>query len=172
MKHIDIKDILNDKTYLGKTVTVCGWVRTFRDSSQVAFLELADGTCFSRLQAVVDKNAVVLGSECSKTGAALCVTGEVVKAFKGDGVELNAKDVQLLGKCPPEYPIQKKRTTLEFLRGIPHLRLRTNTFTAVFKVPRLRRRRSTVISTNTAIIISIRPSSRRAIAKARGRCSA
>ncbi len=134
MKHIDIKDILNDKTYLGKTVTVCGWVRTFRDSSQVAFLELADGTCFSRLQAVVDKNAVVLGSECSKTGAALCVTGEVVKAFKGDGVELNAKDVQLLGKCPPEYPIQKKRTTLEFLRGIPHLRLRTNTFTAVFKV--------------------------------------
>ncbi len=134
MKHIDIKEILSQKSYLGKTVTVCGWVRTFRDSAQVAFLELADGTSFSRLQIVVDKNAAALDSECTKTGAAVCVKGEVVKAFKGDGVELNAKEVKLLGKCPSEYPIQKKRTTLEFLRGIPHLRLRTNTFTAVFKV--------------------------------------
>lgn len=134
MKHLDIYEVLNDKGLLGKTVTVCGWVRTFRDSAQVAFLELADGTSFSRLQVVVDKNKLKLDSECAKNGASVCVKGEVVKAFKGEGAELNASEVTLLGTCPPEYPIQKKRTTLEFLRGIPHLRLRTNTFTAVFRV--------------------------------------
>ncbi len=134
MKHTDIYDILNGKVGLGQTVTVCGWVRTFRDSATVAFLEVADGTSFSRLQAVVDKNAVALDSECAKNGASVCIKGEIVKAYKGNGVELNAREVTLLGKCPPEYPIQKKRTTLEYLRGIPHLRLRTNTFTAVFRV--------------------------------------
>ena len=134
MKHTDIYDILNGKVGLGQTVTVCGWVRTFRDSATVAFLEVADWTSFSRLQAVVDKNAVALDSECAKNGASVCIKGEIVKAYKGNGVELNAREVTLLGKCPPEYPIQKKRTTLEFLRSIPHLRLRTNTFTAVFRV--------------------------------------
>ena len=134
MKHIDIADVLQDKTLIGKEAVVCGWVRTFRDSSAVAFLELADGTSFSRLQVVVDKNAVFVDPECTKCGASVCVKGEVVKAFKGDGAELNAKEVTLLGKCPGEYPIQKKRTSLEFLRSIPHLRLRTNTFTAVFRV--------------------------------------
>ena len=134
MKHTDIYEVLNDKALLGKTVTVCGWVRTFRDSSAVCFLELADGTSFARLQVVIDKNAVSADTECFKNGAAVKVEGEVVKAFKGEGHELNAKSVALLGKCPPEYPIQKKRTTLEFLRGIPHLRLRTNTFNAVFRV--------------------------------------
>lgn len=134
MKHLDIYEVLQNDTLLGKEVTVCGWVRTARDSAAVSFLELADGTSFSRLQIVVDKNALQLDPECSKTGAAICVRGEVVKAYKGDGQELNAKEITLLGSCPSEYPIQKKRTTLEFLRGIPHLRLRTNTFTAVFRV--------------------------------------
>ena len=134
MKHIEICSVLKNGDLVGKTVTVCGWVRTFRESAAVAFLELSDGTSFARLQAVVEKGAVSLDPECTKNGASVCVTGEVVKAFKGDGVELNAKEVKLLGKCPPEYPIQKKRTTLEFLRTIPHLRLRTNTFTAVFRV--------------------------------------
>lgn len=134
MKHLDIYYVLNDKSLLGKKVTVCGWVRTFRDSAQVAFLELADGTSFARLQIVVDKSKLTLDPECAKNGASVCVKGEVVKAFKGEGAELNAEEITLLGKCPPEYPIQKKRTTLEFLRGIPHLRLRTNTFTAVFRV--------------------------------------
>lgn len=134
MKHTDIYEVLTDKSLLGKTVVVCGWVRTFRDSSAVGFLELADGTSFSRLQVVLDKNALNIDAECTKNGASVCVTGEVVKAFKGEGAELNAKEVKLLGKCPPEYPIQKKRTTLDFLRTIPHLRLRTNTFNAVFRV--------------------------------------
>ena len=94
MKHTDIYDILNGKVGLGQTVTVCGWVRTFRDSATVAFLEVADGTSFSRLQAVVDKNAVALDSECAKNGASVCIKGEIVKAYKGNGVELNAREVE------------------------------------------------------------------------------
>ena len=134
MKHIDIIQVLQDKTLLGSEVTVCGWVRTSRDSAAVAFLELTDGTSFSRLQAVIDKKNVAFDPECMKCGAAVAVRGTVVKAFKGEGAELNAAEVTLVGKCPSDYPIQKKRTTLEFLRGIPHLRLRTNTFSAVFRV--------------------------------------
>lgn len=133
MKHTDIADLLKGD-FLGKQVTVCGWVRTSRESASVAFLELSDGTCFARLQIVIDKTKLSPDPECMKNGASVCVTGAVVKAFKGEGVELNADTVVLLGKCPPEYPIQKKRTTLEFLRTIPHLRLRTNTFNAVFRV--------------------------------------
>ena len=134
MKYIDIATVLQDKTLLGSKVTVCGWVRTSRDSAAVAFLELTDGTSFSRLQVVVDKAKLALDGECTKCGASVAVTGEVVKAFKGEGSELNAESVTLLGKCPGDYPIQKKRTTLDFLRTIPHLRLRTNTFSAVFRV--------------------------------------
>ncbi len=134
MKHTDIYDALNKEEFLGQELVVCGWVRTSRDSSQVSFLELSDGSSFTRLQIVIDKNALNVEPECLKLGASVCVSGKLVKAFKGDGVELNASAVALLGKCPAEYPIQKKRTTLEFLRTIPHLRLRTNTFAAVFRV--------------------------------------
>ncbi|MBR7186157.1 MAG: asparagine--tRNA ligase [Clostridia bacterium] len=134
MKHLDIKKVLRDADMVGTEAVVCGWVRTFRDSAQVAFLELADGTSFSKLQVVIDKNTLKVDPECTKLGASVAVKGTVVKAYKGDGNELNATEVALLGACPPDYPIQKKRTTLEFLRGIPHLRLRTNTFAAVFRV--------------------------------------
>lgn len=134
MKHTDISKVLKESDLLGKKITVCGWVRTFRESSSVCFLELVDGTSFTKLQIVIDKSKISLDAECTRLGASIAATGEVVKAFKGEGVELNAENIVLLGKCPPEYPIQKKRTTLEFLRGIPHLRLRTNTFNAVFKV--------------------------------------
>ncbi len=134
MKHTDIKTVLLDAGKVGEDVAVCGWVRTFRDSAQVAFLELSDGTSFSRLQVVIDKSSLTLDPECTKLGASVAVKGKVVKAYKGEGNELNAQEILLLGKCPAEYPIQKKRTTLDFLRGIPHLRLRTNTFQAVFRV--------------------------------------
>ena len=134
MKHLDIFEAISKEELRGKEVVVCGWVRTFRDSAQVAFLELSDGTSFSRIQVVIDKSALSVDPEATKLGASVCVKGVLVAAYKGEGNELNASDVRLLGKCPPEYPIQKKRTTLEFLRGIPHLRLRTNTFAAVFRV--------------------------------------
>ena len=134
MKHTDIKCILSSADMVGTSVVVCGWVRTFRDSAQICFLELSDGTSFKKLQVVIDKNALIPDPECTKLGASVAVKGKVVKAFKGEGNELEAAEITLLGKCPPEYPIQKKRTTLDFLRGIPHLRLRTNTFAAVFRV--------------------------------------
>ncbi len=134
MKHLDICDILKDPAYVGKEVVVCGWVKTFRDSAKVAFLELFDGTSFARLQVVLDKDAISFDPECTRLGASVAVKGVVVKAFKGEGNELNAQQLTLLGKCPGDFPIQKKRTTLEFLRTIPHLRLRTNTFAAVFRV--------------------------------------
>ncbi len=133
MKHLGIDRALCAENE-GKEVVVCGWVRTFRDSANVAFLELSDGTSFRKLQVVVDKSERKPDPECTKLGASVCVKGVLVKAYKGEGNELNARELVLLGKCPGEYPIQKKRTTLDFLRTIPHLRLRTNTFQAVFRV--------------------------------------
>ncbi len=139
MKHIDIKDVLADASFLQQEVTVCGWVRTSRDSKTMAFMELNDGTCFKHIQVVIDKeefNDAASLAEAMKLGAAVCVTGTVVPSAvaKDGGVEINAKAIEILGTCPPEYPLQKKRHTLEYLRTMPHLRVRTNTFNAVFRV--------------------------------------
>lgn len=135
MKHTDIFDIVNDKSFIGKTVTVCGWVRTSRDSKNMAFLELNDGTTLKHLQIVIDKNSISEIGEFMKLGTSLKVKGEVVNSVVAkDSVEINAADISVLGICPPEYPLQKKRHTLEYLRTIPALRVRTNTFNAVFRV--------------------------------------
>ncbi|MBQ1950566.1 MAG: asparagine--tRNA ligase [Clostridia bacterium] len=133
MKHIDIKQLYTDKTYIGQTVTVCGWVRTSRDSKNVAFLELNDGTSLKHLQIVLDKEVLPQVSDYMPIGTALRVDGTLV-ASERNGVEINASAVTVLGTCPGEYPLQKKRHTLEFLRTIPHLRVRTNTFNAIFRV--------------------------------------
>ncbi len=135
MKHIDIIDIFEKKELIGREVTVCGWVRTSRDSKNMAFIELNDGTSFKHLQIVIDKAQMTEISEFMKLGTSLKVVGEVVpSAVAVDSVEINAKEISVLGECPPEYPLQKKRHTLEYLRTIPHLRVRTNTFNAVFRV--------------------------------------
>ena len=135
MKHIDIADIFEKKEYIDTSVTVCGWVRTSRDSKNMAFLELNDGTSFKHLQIVIDKAVLSDISEFMKLGSSLKVSGKVVKSVvAADSVEINAESIELLGECPPEYPLQKKRHTLEYLRTIPHLRVRTNTFNAVFRV--------------------------------------
>ena len=133
MKHTDIKAVFEDKSFLEQTVTVCGWVRTSRDSKNVAFIELNDGTTLKHLQIVIDKAAGTADDEALKLGTALRVTGRVV-AGRNDTPEINAERIEILGVCPPEYPLQKKRHTLEFLRTMPHLRGRTNTFNAVFRV--------------------------------------
>ena len=133
MKHTDIKSVFEDKSFLGKEVTVCGWVRTSRDSKSVAFIELNDGTSLKHIQVVVDKASDISLDEALKLGTALRVTGEVVEG-RDQIPEINAKSIDVLGVCPPEYPLQKKRHTLEFLRTMPHLRGRTNTFNAVFRV--------------------------------------
>lgn len=135
MKHIDIIEIFENSDFLDKDVTVCGWVRTSRDSKNMAFIELNDGTSFKHLQIVIDKAVLSEISEFMKLGTSLKVVGTVVKsAVAVDSVEINAKEIEVLGECPAEYPLQKKRHTLEYLRTIPHLRVRTNTFNAVFRV--------------------------------------
>ena len=134
MKHIDIIDILKGD-YTGQKVTVCGWVRTSRDSKNMAFLELNDGTTLKHLQIVIDKTVMSDIAEFMKLGTSLKVEGTVVKSVVAeDSVEINAESIVLLGVCPPEYPLQKKRHTLEYLRTIPALRVRTNTFNAVLRV--------------------------------------
>jgi asparaginyl-tRNA synthetase len=134
MKHNDIKEILKDASYIGTQVTVCGWVRTSRDSKNMAFIELNDGTSLSHLQIVIDKSKLSDISSFMPGGTALKVIGTVVKGAVNNAVEVNADEITLLGECPSDYPLQKKRCSLEFLRTIPHLRVRTNTFNAVLRV--------------------------------------
>lgn len=135
MKHTDIYDVLNDASLLNQSTTVCGWVRTSRNSKTVAFIELNDGTSLKHLQIVVDKEKFEDPTPYLKLGSSLRVVGTLVPSQgQNGGVEMNADSLEVLGECPPEYPLQKKRHTLEFLRTIPHLRLRANTFNAVFRM--------------------------------------
>ena len=135
MKHTDVKVILNDPSLVGRELTVCGWVRTARDSKNMAFLALNDGTTLGHLQIVIDKNAgVTLPPEAAKLGAALKVIGTVAVNPNNGSAEIEAKEITVLGPSPEDYPLQKKFQKLETLREMPHIRVRTNTFNAVFRV--------------------------------------
>ncbi len=130
-----IKDILNGA--VGQTVTAHGWVKTRRDQKGVFFAQLNDGSCFADLQVVIE--AGTIGEDTLKevtTGACLRVTGELVASpAAGQSVELKAKEIEVYGSADPgTYPLQKKGHTMEFLRDIAHLRTRSNTFGAVFRV--------------------------------------
>ena len=137
MKHTDIVKILKNSTeFIDTTVTVCGWVRTARDSKNIAFIELNDGTCLSNLQLIVDKENQVLADSLKNAmavGTSLKVVGKIVASDR-NGCELLTDEITVLGVCPADYPLQKKRHTLEFLRTIPHLRVRARYFEAVFAV--------------------------------------
>ncbi len=133
MKRIKIKDLLNT-TEFGRQATVMGWVRTFRNNQ---FIAVNDGSSINNLQAVVDfNNTDDALLKRLHTGAAIAITGEVVESLgKGQRVEIKVKELEILGDSDPEkYPLQPKKHSLEFLREIAHLRFRTNTFNAVFKV--------------------------------------
>jgi asparaginyl-tRNA synthetase len=136
MKHTDISPILkNSEEYIGKKITVCGWVRTSRESKTVAFIELNDGTSLKHLQIVIDKEKIQNAEKFLPLCTALSVTGECVRSQNNSAsAEINAESIRVLGECPPEYPIQKKPHSLEFLRTMPHLRVRTNTFNAMFRI--------------------------------------
>ena len=114
-----------------------GWVRTKRDSKNVCFLEINDGSCLKGLQAVIDKAAFNnnnLLDEIS-TGASVIAHGRIVKSQGGDqAVELLVEKLELVGGCPNDYPLQKKRHTIEFLREKAYLRPRTNLFGAITRV--------------------------------------
>ncbi len=118
-------------------VTASGWLRTRRDGKDVSFLELNDGYCLSNLQCFVDAGSPAAeGLGDSGTGAALSVRGALVPSpGKGQRWELRASEILVVGEADPEsYPLQKKRHSDEFLRGIAHLRPRTNKYSALFRV--------------------------------------
>ena len=126
----------NREQYLGKKVTVGGWVRSVRDSKAFGFIVLNDGTFFETLQ-VVYHDTMENFAEVSKlnVGSAIIVTGELVATPDAkQPFEIQAEEVFVEGTSTPDYPLQKKRHTLEFLRTMTHLRPRTNTFQAVFRV--------------------------------------
>ncbi len=117
-------------------VTVAGWVRTRRDSKAFSFLEINDGTCLANLQVVAD--AGIPGYEDVErmlTGASVEIRGRLIASpAQGQKWEMQATSVRLIGEVPQDYPLQKKGHSLEFLRGISHLRPRTNLHGAVFRM--------------------------------------
>ena len=133
MKRVRIKQVLQS-TAVGEDITVCGWVRTFRSNR---FIALNDGSTIKTLQCVIDFEATE-ESELKKiaTGAAMKIYGTLVESQGGgQAVEIQVKKFVIMGEADPEkYPLQPKRHSLEFLREIAHLRMRTNTFSAVFRI--------------------------------------
>lgn len=137
MELVEIRELYRNKEqYLGKKISVGGWVRSVRDSKAFGFIVLHDGTYFETLQ-VVYHDKMNNFEEVSKlnVGSAVIVTGELVATPEAkQPFEIQAEEVFVEGTSTPDYPLQKKRHTLEYLRTITHLRPRTNTFQAVFRV--------------------------------------
>ena len=122
---------------VGTMLTLRGWVRSRRDSKGVTFIELNDGSRFKSMQLVVESGAV--SDDVLKqitTGSAIAASGSLVESpAKGQSVELKVSEIRIYGTADPaSYPLQKKGHTLEFLRDIGHLRVRSNTFGAAFRV--------------------------------------
>ncbi len=133
---LSVKDLLKTGE-AGKEAVVKGWVRTKRGSKNVNFIALNDGSTINNLQVVVDvSNFDESLLKKITTGAALCVTGDIVQSAGGQqSVELSAKNIEVLGESDPEkYPLQPKRHSLEFMREIAHLRFRTNLFGCIFRI--------------------------------------
>ena len=138
MERMRIAAIFADQESLGgKDVTVCGWARTIRDMKTFGFIELNDGSCFKNLQVVMSAEELANYKEIAaqNVGAALIVHGTVVLTPDAkQPLELKAHTIEVEGKSTPDYPLQKKRHSVEFLRTIQHLRPRTNLFSATFRV--------------------------------------
>ncbi|WLQ17378.1 asparagine--tRNA ligase [Hahella aquimaris] len=140
MTHYAISDLLKNKAEIGSEVTVKGWVRSRRDSKAgVSFIHVHDGSCFDAIQAVVAKELPNYDADVLRltTGCSLIVTGTLVESpGQGQSCEIQATAVEVVGLVddPETYPVAKKRHTFEFLRGVAHLRPRTNAFGAVTRV--------------------------------------
>jgi asparaginyl-tRNA synthetase len=136
MERLLIRDILSDE-YIGKLLTVCGWVRTRRESKGFSFLVLSDGSTQEMLQLVIpaESHTFQLLHRCN-TGAAIKAQGILKESpARGQKYELEVSEIEVFGEADPEkYPLQKKGHTLEFLREIGHLRSRTNTFGAILRL--------------------------------------
>lgn len=128
---------VSPETFGGQTLTVCGWARTIRDMKNFGFIELNDGSCFKSLQVVLERGKLENYDEIARqnVGAAFIVHGELVLTPDAkQPFELKADSVTVEGASAPDYPLQKKRHSVEFLRTIQHLRPRTNLFSATFRV--------------------------------------
>ncbi|MCZ8065190.1 MAG: asparagine--tRNA ligase [Microcystis sp. LE17-20D] len=120
-----------------QSVTVQGWVRTKRELKEFTFLEVNDGSSLANLQVILEPTLPDYENvlKTISTGTAIAVSGNLVPSpGKGQNIELKAAEITLYGDCPPDYPLQKKRHSFEFLRTIAHLRARTNTLGAVMRV--------------------------------------
>lgn len=135
MKRTKVVDALSC-TDFGKDINVRGWVRSHRSSKAVDFIALNDGSTIKNIQVVVDPNS--MNAETLKsitTGACISVNGILVESQgKGQTSEIQCKDIEIYGLCPSDYPMQKKGQSMEYMRKYGHMRLRTNTFGAVFRI--------------------------------------
>ena len=138
MERMKIAALFADQDTLGgQEVTVCGWAKTIRDMKTFGFIELNDGSCFRNLQVVMSAEELANYKEIAaqNVGASLIVRGTVVLTPEAkQPLEVKAHTIQVEGKSTPDYPLQKKRHSVEFLRTIQHLRPRTNLFSATFRV--------------------------------------
>ena len=134
---MDLRDLFKQyKEFLGKEVTVQGWIRNHRKQKELGFIDFFDGTYFTSVQLVYDKSLADF-DEIQKLhiGSAISVTGKVVESQREEqAFEIEVKEIVLEGDCPEDYPIQPKRHTREFLREQAYLRPRTNLFQATFKI--------------------------------------
>ena len=137
MQLTTVKELFKEREkYLDKEITVGGWIRSIRDSKAFGFIVLNDGTSFDTLQ-IVYHDTMANFAEVSKlnVGASIIVKGTLVATPEAkQPFEIQATEVVVEGASSADYPLQKKRHTFEYLRTIPHLRARTNTFQAVFRV--------------------------------------
>ncbi len=130
-----ITDALASKSY-GSEMTVMGWVRSKRQSKGIFFIALGDGSCLKSIQ-IVGNDALFPPDtlKAATTGACLSVTGTLVESpAQGQASEIQAKEIEILGTCGPDYPMQKKGQSYEYMRQHAHMRLRTNTFGAVMRI--------------------------------------
>ena len=137
MENLVIKSLFNTpEEYYSKEITVSGWVKTVRDSKTFGFIELNDGSFFKNLQIVFDEKLDNFSDVCKLTiSSSIIVTGTLVKTENAkQPFEVQANKVEIINLADGDYPLQKKRHTFEYLRTIAHLRPRTNTFNAVFRV--------------------------------------
>ena len=137
MERTEIVSLYRQTPVDGTVVTVCGWAKTVRDSKKIGFISLTDGSCYKPVQIVFQADKLDNYTEIAKSGlyTSFEVTGRLVLTPQAkQPFEINADQITVLGLCGPEYPLQKKRMSVEYLRTMTHLRPRTNTFNAAFRV--------------------------------------
>ena len=138
MQRTQIKEIFrNAKEYIENEISVCGWIRQIRDSKKLGFIELNDGSFFKCIQVIFEEDKIRNFKDVAKLSisSSILVKGDLVETPEGkQPFEIHAKEIEILGASDLDYPIQNKRHTFEYLRTVAHLRPRTNTFMAVFRV--------------------------------------